>query len=254
MSAFRTVQEVAAARPLERAPAEADAIGPATRSSLAERYKGMAHEGHEHRGVDTALRALDLGIAGTGLIVLSPVLGTIALSIRLASGSPVLYRGRRVGRAGRIFTLLKFRTLTPDAEARLGPYLGPELTQRTQTEVTRFGRLLRFAHLDELPQLWNVVRGDMSIVGPRPIRPAFFEELCGQIPQYWQRLVVEPGLTGFAQLRMTRETSWAEKLAHDLEYVADRSVHLYLRVCAATAWRILTSPVRGIARLFGRTA
>ena len=139
MSAFRTVQEVAAARPLERAPAEADAIGPATRNSLAERYKEMAHEGHEHRGVDTALRALDLGIAGTALIVLSPVLGTIALSIRVTSGSPVLYRGRRVGRAGRIFTMLKFRTLTPDAEARLGPYLGHELTQRTQTEVTRLG-------------------------------------------------------------------------------------------------------------------
>ena len=130
------------------------------------------------------------------------------------------------------------------AEARLGPYLGHELTHRTQSEVTRLGRVLRFAHLDELPQLWNVLRGDMSIVGPRPIRPAFFEELCEQIPQYWQRLVVEPGMTGFAQLRMTRETSWAEKLAHDLEYVADRSVHLYLRVCVATAWRIISSPVR----------
>jgi lipopolysaccharide/colanic/teichoic acid biosynthesis glycosyltransferase len=166
----------------------------------------------------------------------------------------VLYRGRRVGRAGRIFTMLKFRTLTPDAEARLGPYLGHELTQRTQTETTRLGRVLRFAHLDELPQLWNVLRGDMSIVGPRPIRPAFFEELCEQIPQYWQRLVVEPGLTGFAQLRMTRETSWAEKLAHDLEYVADRSVHLYLRVCVATAWRILTSPARALRRLFAPAA
>ena len=84
--------------------------------------------------------------------------------------------------------------------------------------------MLRFTHLDELPQLWNVLRGDMSVVGPRPIRPAFFEELCEQIPQYWQRLVVEPGMTGFAQLRMTRETSWSEKLAHDLEYIADRSV------------------------------
>jgi lipopolysaccharide/colanic/teichoic acid biosynthesis glycosyltransferase len=89
-----------------------------------------------------------------------------------------------------------------------------------------------------------VIRGEMSIVGPRPIRPAFFEELCEQIPQYWQRLVVEPGMTGFAQLRMTRETSWAEKLAHDLEYVADRSVRLYMRACAATAWRIISSPVR----------
>jgi len=255
MSAFRTVQDRPAARPLERAPAEADAIGPvAQRETLAERYKQMAHEGHAHRGVDTALRALDLGIAGSALLVLSPVLAGIAVSIRLTSGSPVLYRGRRVGRAGRIFTMLKFRTLSPDAEARLGPYLGHELTQRTATEVTRLGSVLRFAHLDELPQLWNVVRGEMSIVGPRPIRPAFFEELCEQIPQYWQRLVVEPGLTGFAQLRMTRETSWAEKLAHDLEYVADRSVHLYLRVCAATAWRILTSPFRALARLFSPAA
>ena len=231
-----------------RPPVEADAIGPMPRTSLAERYKQMAHEGHAPRGVDTALRTLDLGIAGVSLVVLSPVLASIALAIRVTSGSPVLYRGRRVGRAGRIFTMRKFRTLSPDAEARLGPYLGEELTQRTQTEVTRLGRVLRFAHLDELPQLWNVLRGDMSIVGPRPIRPAFFEELCEQIPQYWQRLVVEPGMTGFAQLRMTRETSWAEKLAHDLEYVADRSVHLYLRVCVATAWRIVSSPFRVFSR------
>jgi len=257
MSAPRTqVQDrIAAHDPLSRrTPAEADAIGPAPAESLAERYKQMAHEGHEHRGVDTALRALDLGIAGGALVVLSPLMGAIAFSIRITSGSPILYRGRRVGRAGRIFTMLKFRTLTPDAEARLGPYLGQELTDRTQTEVTRLGRVLRFAHLDELPQLWNVLRGEMSIVGPRPIRPAFFEELCDQIPQYWQRLVVEPGLTGFAQLRMTRETSWAEKLAHDLEYVADRSVHLYIRVCAATAGRILGSPFRALARLLSPAA
>ena len=255
MSAPRTQLKEPAAAPLGRRPhADADAIGPAPGQSLAERYKEMAHEGHQHRGVDTALRALDLAIAGLALLVLSPFLALIAGSIWVTSGSPVLYRGLRVGRAGRIFTMLKFRTLAPDAEARLGPFLGEELTQRTQAEVTRLGRVLRFAHLDELPQLWNVIRGDMSIVGPRPIRPTFFEELCDQIPQYWQRLVVEPGLTGFAQLRMTRETSWAEKLAHDLEYVADRSVHLYLRVCAATAWRILTSPVRASVRLLSHSS
>ncbi len=76
----------------------------------------------------------------------------------------------------------------------------------------------------------NVLTGDMSVVGPRPIRPAFFEELCEEIPQYWQRLVVAPGMTGFAQLRITREDTWAEKLGHDLEYIADRSVGLYVRV------------------------
>jgi lipopolysaccharide/colanic/teichoic acid biosynthesis glycosyltransferase len=79
----------------------------------------------------------------------------------------------------------------------------------------------------------------MSIVGPRPIRPTFFEELAQEIPQYWQRLVVRPGLTGLAQTRMGREESWAEKLAHDLEYIADRSVGLYLRVVVATAWRVI---------------
>jgi lipopolysaccharide/colanic/teichoic acid biosynthesis glycosyltransferase len=81
----------------------------------------------------------------------------------------------------------------------------------------------------------NVIAGDMSIVGPRPIRPAFFEQLCEEIPQYWQRLVVAPGMTGFAQLRMTREMTWEEKLAHDLEYIADRSPRLYLGVIAETA-------------------
>jgi len=217
--------------------------------TLAERYTQMAHQGHPSRGVDIALRSMDVAIAGTAGVLLSPVLLGVAVAIRLTSGSPVLYRGRRVGRAGRVFTMLKFRTLTPDAEARLGPYLGHELTRRTEGEVTRLGRALRFAHLDELPQLWNVLRGDMSIVGPRPIRPAFFEELCEEIPQYWQRLVVEPGMTGFAQLRMTRETSWAEKLAHDLEYIADRSLALYVRIVAATAWRVLTSPFRALAGL-----
>lgn len=85
--------------------------------------------------------------------------------------------------------------------------------------------------------LWNVLRGDMAVVGPRPIRPAFFAELSEEIPQYWQRLVVRPGVTGFAQTRMTREESWADKLAHDMEYIADRSIGLYLSVLAATAPR-----------------
>jgi lipopolysaccharide/colanic/teichoic acid biosynthesis glycosyltransferase len=158
--------------------------------------------------------------------------------ILLTSGRPVLYRGLRVGRAGQMFTMYKLRTLKPDAEARLGPYQASALDERTVEELTRVGRWLRTVHLDELPQLWNVVCGDMSLVGPRPIRPVFFEQLCEEIPQYWQRLVVRPGVTGFAQLRMARDMTWAEKLAHDLEWLADRSVGLYLRLIAATAWRV----------------
>jgi lipopolysaccharide/colanic/teichoic acid biosynthesis glycosyltransferase len=197
------------------------------------------------RTVDLWLRGLDLAFAGTALILLSPLLGLIALAIRLTSGRPVLYRGERVGRHGEVFTMYKFRTLARDAELRLGPYYGPELTLRTEQEVTRVGRLLRALYLDELPQLINVVRGDMSLVGPRPIRPAFYETLLEQIPQYWQRLVVRPGLTGFAQMRMTREESWAEKLSHDFEYIADRSVRLYLSVVVETAGRVLARAIAG---------
>jgi lipopolysaccharide/colanic/teichoic acid biosynthesis glycosyltransferase len=136
--------------------------------------------------------------------------------------------------------MYKFRTLRADSETRLGPYLGAELTQLTLDEQTRVGRVLRATKVDELPQLWNVVRGDMSLVGPRPIRPAFFEELCHEIPAYWQRLVIRPGMTGLAQLRLSREMSWAEKLAHDVEFIADRSVRLYLTVIVETAVKVLT--------------
>ena len=137
--------------------------------------------------------------------------------------------------------MYKFRTLKPDAETRLGPYYGEELTRRTEEERTRIGGALRKTHLDEVPQLWNVLRGDMAIVGPRPIRPAFFAELCREIPQYWQRLVVRPGVTGFAQTRITREETWADKLAHDMEYIADRSVSLYFQVLLATVAKVARS-------------
>ena len=203
--------------------------------TLAERYSRMAHEGWRPAGVDLALRGFDVVIAAVALLVLSPLLALVWAVVRLESRGPAVYRGLRVGKAGRVFTMFKFRTLRVDAETRLGPYLGAELTRLTEGETTRVGRRLRAAHLDELPQLFNVIAGDMSIVGPRPIRPAFFEQLCEEIPQYWQRLVVAPGMTGFAQLRMTREMTWEEKLAHDLEYIADRSPRLYLGVIAETA-------------------
>jgi lipopolysaccharide/colanic/teichoic acid biosynthesis glycosyltransferase len=197
----------------------------------------LAGEG-ESRPVDPVLRALDVFISALTLLVLSPLLALTAAAIALSSGRPVLYHGARVGRAGQLFLMYKFRTLKPDAEERLGPYLGEELSRRTELEVTRVGRVLRAIHLDEVPQLWNVLRGDMAVVGPRPIRPAFFTELCEEIPEYWQRLVVRPGVTGFAQTRMTREESWADKLAHDMEYIADRSVGLYLSVLLATVVKV----------------
>ena len=214
-------------------------------STVAEQVSVIASEVYAPRRVDVALRGLDLLIAGSALILLSPLLGLLALATLVTSGRPVLYRGERVGRAGHVFTMYKLRTLRPGAEARLGNTYGEELSRRTEEEVTMVGKAARLTHIDEVPQLFNVIRGDMSMVGPRPVRPAFFNRLCEEIPQYWQRLVVRPGVTGFAQTRITREDSWEDKLIHDLEYIADRSIRLYLRVLGATIARIASLTLRG---------
>ena len=214
-------------------------------STLAEQYSVIASESFAPRRVDIALRGLDLLIAGGALLVLSPLLGLLALATLITSGRPVLYRGERVGKAGRVFTMYKLRTLKPGAEQRLGNLYGEELSRRTEQEVTMVGRAARLTHIDEVPQLYNVVRGDMSMVGPRPVRPAFFYRLVEEVPQYWQRLVVRPGVTGFAQTRITREDSWEDKLIHDLEYIADRSIRLYLRVLGATMARIARLTLSG---------
>jgi lipopolysaccharide/colanic/teichoic acid biosynthesis glycosyltransferase len=216
--------------------------------TLAQRYARLAAESPDRRRVDTALRMLDILLAGTFVLASLPLSVPIGLLVLVAGGRPIFYRGERVGLHGVVFTMLKFRTLRPDAEQRLGPYLGDELVARTRAEFTGIGRWLRATQLDEIPQLWNVVRGDMSLVGPRPIRPRFFEELSELLPAYWQRLVVRPGLTGFAQVRKGYETSMEEKLAHDLEYIADRSVRLYLRTLVTTGWRVGLQFLRGLVR------
>jgi lipopolysaccharide/colanic/teichoic acid biosynthesis glycosyltransferase len=206
--------------------------------TLTHRFSELT-EASPARPRDAVLRTLDILLSAFFLLASLPLSLPIAIAILATSGRPLFYRGERVGRGGRVFEMLKFRTLKPGAEDRLGPYLGEELVRRTQAETTRFGSWLRKTQLDEIPQLLNVLKGDMSLVGPRPIRPRFFEELAGELPAYWQRLVVRPGLTGFAQLRRGYETSMAEKLAHDLEWIADRSVRLYLRTLWATAVRLL---------------
>jgi len=195
---------------------------------------------------DVLLRLLDVVLSLVFLVLTLPFALLIGLALLLTSGRPILYRGERVGRGGRVFTMLKFRTLRTDAETRLGPYLGDELVRRTHEEFAPIGRRLKATQLDEIPQFLNVLRGDMSLVGPRPIRPRFFEELAHELPAYWQRLVVRPGLTGLAQVRRGYETSMAEKLAHDLEWIADRSVRLYLATVVATGWRVLLQSLRGL--------
>ncbi len=242
-------RSTAGARGLGARAKSAPSPPPDQHDTLVDRYAAMSHA-FQPRPIDHLLRLLDIVIAGSAAAVTAPISLLIAVVLKLSSPrGPVLYRGWRVGRGGHLFHMLKFRTLAPDAEQRLGPYLGPELTQLTQQEVSRVGRVLRASKLDELPQLYNVIVGDMSLVGPRPIRPTFFEELCVGIPEYWQRLVVRPGVTGLAQLRLTREMTWAEKLAHDLEYIADRSVRLYLSVIATTAWLVVVRPANRRAAL-----
>ena len=148
---------------------------------------------------------LDITLATLFGLLALPFALLIAIAQLASSGRPILYRGERVGRRGRFFAMLKFRTMRPGAEERIGQYLGEELVHATEDELTPLGRWLKVSQLDEIPQLWNVLRGDMSFVGPRPIRPRFFAELAHDLPAYWQRLVVRPGSdrlrTGAARLR-----------------------------------------------------
>jgi lipopolysaccharide/colanic/teichoic acid biosynthesis glycosyltransferase len=215
------------------------AAPPPLEETLVSGYVRLAAQA-EHRRIDVELRALDILFATLFCLLALPIALAIALLQLATSGRPILYRGERVGRRGHFFLMLKFRTMRPGAEERIGQYLGEELVQATTAELTGLGRWLKASQLDEIPQLWNVLRGDMSFVGPRPIRPRFFAELAHDLPAYWQRLVVRPGLTGFAQVRRGYETSMAEKLAHDLEWIADRSVRLYLRTVLVTGARVVT--------------
>jgi lipopolysaccharide/colanic/teichoic acid biosynthesis glycosyltransferase len=167
-------------------------------------------------------RVSDLAIALPAVILALPLLAALAIAIKLSDSGPVLYRQRRVGEGGREFHVLKIRTMVPDAEAA-----GPRWCEPGDERVTRLGRVLRRTHIDELPQLWNVLRGEMTLVGPRPERPEIVTELERRFPHYTRRHLVKPGITGWAQLRCGyagSELGTAWKLCHDLFYVKRRSV------------------------------
>ncbi len=177
---------------------------------------------------------LDRIFAGILLVLLSPLLGIIALLILIDSPGPVLYWQKRVGKDGRVFNLCKFRTMIPDAEKETGAVLAKENDPR----ITRVGRILRKTRLDELPQFWNVLKGEMSLVGPRPERPEFVERWKKLIPYYEVRLLVKPGITGWAQVRGRYdegpETVW-EKLEYDLYYLRHLSLSFDFEILARTA-------------------
>jgi exopolysaccharide biosynthesis polyprenyl glycosylphosphotransferase len=179
-----------------------------------------------------AKRVFDVVAAALGFALAAPLLPLVAAFVRATPG-PVIYRQTRVGEGGRRFTMLKFRTMRVDAEdAGL-----PRFAQVGDSRVTRAGRFLRQTHLDELPQLWNVLRGEMSIVGPRPERPEFVDVLERTVPFWTRRLLVKPGITGWAQLRCGYafdSRSAAEKLSYDLWYLRNRNVVVDLAICAKT--------------------
>jgi sugar transferase (PEP-CTERM system associated) len=182
-------------------------------------------------------RAFDVILALVGLVVALPFVLLTALAVWLESGSPVLYRQERVGENGRLFTLNKFRSMRKDAEQGT-----PVWAQAEDDRVTQVGRFIRQTRLDELPQLWNVLRGDMSFVGPRPERPFFVNQLAEQIPFYEQRHTVKPGLTGWAQVKYRYGASFedaVEKLRYDLYYVKHLSIPFDLTILFDTVKVVL---------------
>ena len=184
-----------------------------------------------------AKRAFDLGVASFVLLLVAPLLPLLVLLVRLTPG-PVIYRQTRVGESGRHFTILKLRTMREDAEDEGAPVFA----QVGDDRVTRVGRVLRQTHLDELPQLWNVLKGEMSIVGPRPERPEFVDLLEQTVPFWTRRLLVKPGITGWAQLRCGYAfdaASAAEKLSYDLWYLRNRNVVVDVAICFKTISSLL---------------
>jgi lipopolysaccharide/colanic/teichoic acid biosynthesis glycosyltransferase len=184
-------------------------------------------------------RPFDIVVSGAGLIVFSPVALLIMIAIKLEDGGPVFFSQERVGKGCRVFDAFKFRSMIVDAERRTGPVQAAESDPR----VTRVGRVLRATAFDELPQLWNILKGDMSIVGPRPLRPGESDTtadghhlLLADIPGYRRRHRVRPGLTGIAQIYAPRDLPRTGKFKYDLLYQRRASFWLDLRLILQSFW------------------
>jgi exopolysaccharide biosynthesis polyprenyl glycosylphosphotransferase len=178
-------------------------------------------------------RALDFLIASMGLVLAAPAMALAALAIKATSTGPVFFRQERVGKSGRPFTIYKLRTMVADAEKSTGPVLS---SGASDPRITPLGKLLRASRLDELPQLFNVLRGEMSVVGPRPERPCFVERFEAEIPGYRERHQFLPGITGLAQVNGGYAIDAELKLRYDLLYVYNWSLWLDLQVMFQTVW------------------
>jgi lipopolysaccharide/colanic/teichoic acid biosynthesis glycosyltransferase len=187
----------------------------------------------------TAKRTLDVMLSGLGLVASAPLWTVIAAAIKITDRGPVFFTQARVGERGRIFDALKFRSMIPDAERGIGPVQAAQSDPR----VTGVGRVLRATAMDELPQLWNIFRGDMSFVGPRALRPEEIE-VDGRgvgaplqaVPGFAERCRVPPGLTGIAQIYAPRDVSRRQKFRLDLLYIRRRSLILDLRLILLSFW------------------
>ena len=183
-------------------------------------------------------RALDVCLSGVGLLGSSPIWLALAIAIKREDGGPIFYTQDRVGEGGRVFTVFKFRSMIPNAEALVGALQATEEDPR----VTRVGRLMRATAMDELPQLWNIFRGDMSFVGPRALRPGEIEATgealvaLEDVPGYADRCRIRPGLTGVAQIYAQRDIGRRHKFRYDRVYVQRQSFWLDLRLIFLSFW------------------
>ena len=209
---------------------------------------GAAHNGGAGMAAVEAggyKRAFDIAVIAVVFVALLPVWALLALVIPVAiwieDRGPVLYAQRRLGRAGRTFNLIKYRTMVVDAERQTGPVLAAPADER----VTAVGRALRRFHLDELPQIANILAGDMSLVGPRPERPELTAQWRDDIPGFSRRLRVRPGIAGLAQARASYHAHPRDKLRYDELYIATMGPWLDLKLLFLCVWRAVRTGVRG---------
>lgn len=174
-------------------------------------------------------RIMDILISGVGLLIASPIYLLIALAIKLDDGGPVLYKQERLTIGGKVFYIYKFRSMIVNAETAVARLAG-----KKDDRITAVGKILRRYRLDELPQLLNILKGDMSFVGPRPERPVLAEQIAEEIPEFPYRLKVKAGLTGFAQVLGKYNTSPYDKLKMDLMYISRYSILLDLKIILMT--------------------
>ncbi len=185
-------------------------------------------------------RGFDIAFALAGLVVLSPVIFVIAAAIKLDDGGPLLYGQERTAEFGRTFRVFKFRSMIPDAEAATGATLSEEDAGGVDSRVTRVGRILRRTHLDEIPQLWSILAGNMSVVGPRPERPELDDDIETNLIEWRRRWFVKPGLTGLAQIYEVTGYDPERKLQYDIQYINEQSFWFDLRIVVRQVWLVLS--------------